>query len=339
MRVETYEQMLEFCDKLTKQGIHYSECCSEKTTYICGSQALDEYHKKCGGKVFFLFSRDRFAKFRCSKNAAHILSIGQSRSHEKARRLAFKLGRPYATCPLPLSNDCFATDRSGGSSSQAAEKLVFPSMIILDWSLCASAGIDPNKFGIGEVMGLVVSIRDFISHSKGHAINRFLQSIDKAVEQLLDCWMDPNESTESKIASLGACLCMKGLLIRLTGVNDVIAGCDHLIGYELKSRGLKWPHGILVTVGTLLTLPLFSDVPEKTVQKIANFSFSTGLLTTDNLRSIENMDITSILRNASHTRPERQTLLQRLTCYDEEKVKVAIRAMISEHERKVKYHG
>ena len=315
-----------------KQGVHYAEYSGIQTTYFCGPQALDRYVRQCNGKIFKLFSEDSFTGIQCSNDAEQILSIGRSESHDQARRFSSARGHPYTTCPLPLSNDCFATDRAGGSSSQAAAKLDFPSAIILDWTLCAGIGLDPNRSGLGEVMGLVASIRDFKLCSESHAMAGFVQEVDAMINRLLTCWGNPYEDSESKIALLGACLCMKGLLIGLAGTNDAVAGCDHLVGYELKSRGINWPHGSLVAAGVLITLPLFPDVPEEMIQRLAGFSFSSGLLTTNDLRSLENFGIVGILRNAPSTRPERKTLLRHLTPQDEERVAVTVRNVIAENE-------
>ena len=332
MNIETYKHVQTFWDILSKPGIHRADYRNVRTTYYCGPQALDRYREQCGGELFKLFAEDVYPAFWCSRDASQILSIGRSRSHDQSRRFASETGHPYSTCPLPMSNDCFATDRWGGSFSRAAAQLGFPSVIILDWSLCASVGLDPNKYGLGGVRGLVASIRDFRSCSESHAVAGFVPDVDAMVDRLFDCWSNPRETPESKIAVLGASLCMKGLLIGLAGTNDVVAGCDHLIGYKLKSKGIKWSHGSLVAAGVLMTLPIFPDVPVEMVLKLARFSLSAGLLTTENLRFLEHVGIADILRDAPITRPKRKTLLRHLTHQDEERVKVSVRRVISENE-------
>jgi glycerol dehydrogenase-like iron-containing ADH family enzyme len=331
MRIGTCHDALDFCRKLAERGTHSAECRGRRGVYFCGPHALDRYHDMCNGKVIRLFSDRHLPGFCCSEGAAQILSVGRTVVHDQARSCAAEAGVSYATCPLPLSNDSFCTDRYGGEPSRAARRLDFPAAIILDWGLCESAGLDANKPGLGEAMGLVTSVRDFALCSAEHAAEECVPLVDAAVDLLFESWNSADTPPQRKLALLGASLSLKGLMIGLLATNDIVAGCDHMVSYELKHRGVGWPHGSLVAAGVLMTLPLFDGVPEGMVDKLTRSSLTTGLLTIADLQRLERMDIGEVLNGAVNTRPERNTLLRRLTPQAVAAAVVKIRRIVSEY--------
>ncbi len=332
MIVNTHKKVLAFSENLVNQGVHIAEHNGGQTKYFCGPEALDSYQKAYAGGLAILSTKAKHPTFSVLKSdKKQILSIGRSRLHEEARKLAWTTGLLYSTCPIPLSNDCFATDRAGGSLSRPADILTFPSDIILDWGLCLGEGFDENRFGLGEVLGLVTSVRDFAQITGDVAITNFVAEIDFAVEHLFASWIDTEKGATIKLALLGAYLSMKGLLIRVAGTNNIVAGCDHLISYELARMGLKWPHGRLIAAGVLLSIPLFRDGTNDRLKRIASFCFSVNLLRVEDLRSIIDLGIGNILKKALITRPERKTVLRQLSPEIEEHTILMIGGLYDEY--------
>jgi len=212
--------------------------------------------------------------------------------------------------------------------------MTFPEAIILDWELCGQAGLEANRFGLGEVIGLATSARDYLSSSppKDRVWMTIVPAIDRVIHNLLDCWCDQERDIKEKIAHLGACLSLKGMLIQLTGTNCVVAGCDHLVAYELEARGLIWPHGSLVAAGAIATLPICDGVSNEMVERFADMVLATGILTRDFLQDLSRIRIRDVLRCAPQTRPSRRTLLHHLTANREDRAANTIRKVISSNE-------
>lgn len=333
MRINTVHDLRTFYGRLVTEGSHSVEADTSHTTYFSGSHALQDYRAQYGGSLFALFSDTTMTEFKRSTQANHILSVGSAEAHDQARRYSMETGHPYVTCPIPLANDSFSTNRLLGAANCAAFKTQFPCIVVLDWDLCRGVGTESNVLGLGEAIGLITSMRDFVKSMERTDGDELISFVDSITNDLLSCWTQQETATQMlRIPKLAACLSVKGLLIQLLGTNTAIASCDHLVAYELSVRGIEWPHGKLVLAGVLLTLPLVHDYSESETNRLMKLAMETKLLTSDNVRCILGQDIADILKAAPARRPRRNTSLRGLTDKDREIAADRMRSVLQDYE-------
>lgn len=333
VRINTVYNLRTFYEKLITEGNHPIESDTSHMTYFSGSHALRDYRAQYGGTVFELFSDTTMTEFKRSTQANHIMSVGSAEAHDQARRCSMETGHSYVTCPIPLANDSFSTDRVLGSVNCAAFKTQFPCIVVLDWDLCRSVGVESNVFGLGEAIGLITSMRDFVKTMERNDGYELISFVDSITEDLLLCWTQQETPTQRlRIPKLAAYLSVKGLLIQLLGTNTPIASCDHLVAYELSLRGFEWPHGKLVLAGVLLTLPLVHDYSESEANRLMKLAIETKLLTPANVHRILRQDIADILKAAPARRPRRNTSLRGLKDKDRETAADCTRSVLKDYE-------
>ncbi|MDQ1351330.1 MAG: glycerol-phosphate dehydrogenase [Acidobacteriota bacterium] len=302
MTKNNFQKIIPVFRQLTKQGVHDVDFKDRKTTFYCGHNALEVFIKN--NKVFKTFSDENIKHTLVDEGL--ILSVGRTKQHDMARLDSFNCGINYATCPLPLSNDSFLSDRYNGSTDKAALIMHFPRVVILDWKLCQSKGIAENLPGVGEVAGLVTSVYDyFITHGEDN-FTPFWHEIKKIVNDLFDIW-ESNTSDEFRIIHLGAALSFKGMLMRTCGDNSIGASCDHMISYFLQESGFQLPHGVLVFMGMLISLLVIN---EDLFDYYFKFGKEIGLIQNKDMMKLLELDFCDLFRNSASLRPNRKTILR-----------------------------
>jgi len=308
MTKNNFQKILLVSRQLTEEGCHDVDFKNGKTTFYCGHNALEVFIKN--NKVFKAFS-DENSKYPLN-DEGFILSVGRTKQHDMARLDSFNNGINYATCPLPLSNDSFFSDRYNGAPEKAASIMHFPRAVILDWKLCQSKGLAENLPGVGEVAGLVTSAYDyFITHGED-TFTSFWQEIKKIVNALFDIWKS-NTSDEFRIIYLSAALSFKGMLMRTCGDNSIGASCDHMISYFLQESGFQLPHGVLVFMGMLISLLV---IDEDLFDYYFKQGEAIGLIQNKDMMKLSKLDFYDLFQNSASLRPNRKTLLRSISRED-----------------------
>lgn len=330
MRVFNTDDLSVLHSSLCTPGHHIAEFEDGEIAFFCGPSAFKDYSAVCGLSTIGLFSDEYVGDFITSESADRFLSIGLTKNHNQARKAALIACKGYTTCPLALPNDSFATDRFGGGPMNPAIQGTFPDVVILDWQLCADNGKDVNVFGLGECLGLLTSVRDYTLIHLLDQRCQLLSFIDEILRKLIASWSNTDYYSK-QVAILGATLSIKALLIRLMGTNAIIAGCDHLIAYELERCGLSWPHGKLVFAGVLLSLPLLYKDPVPIAGQLLEISSDTGIFTVEDHNQLTTQNLTGILLKAHETRPGRSVALDNMNRHKAERVARSVRGMFDVH--------
>lgn len=330
MRVVNTDDLSLLHSYLCIPGHYKAEFEDGDITFFCGPSALKDYSAIYGMSTIGLFSDEYVGGFFTSERADRFLSIGLTQNHTQARKAALEASKGYVTCPLALPNDSYATDRFGGGLMNPAIQGRFPDMVILDWQLCTDNGKDVNVFGLGECFGLITSVRDYTLIHLLDQRCQLLSFIDEILRKLIVSWSN-TDYYSTQVAILGATLTIKALLIRLMGTNAIIAGCDHLIAYELERCGLSWPHGKLVFAGVLLSLPLLYKDPVPIAGQLLEISSDTGIFTVEDQNQLVTQNLTGILLKAHKTRPGRSVVLESMNRYKAERVIRSLRRVFNVH--------
>lgn len=330
MRVDNTDDLTLLHSSLCTPGNYIAEFEDGEITFFCGQSALKDYSAICGTSAIGLFSDEYVGDFITSESADRFLSIGLTKNHNQARKAALEASKGYVTCPLALPNDSYATDRFGGGLMDPAIQGTFPDMVILDWQLCTDNGKDVNVFGLGECFGLLTSVRDYTLIHLLDQRSQLLSFIDEILRKLIVSWSN-TDYYSTQVAVLGATLTIKALLIRLIGTNAIIAGCDHLIAYELEHCGLSWPHGKLVLAGVLLSLPLLYTDPVPISGQLLEISSQIGLFSVEDRNQLITQDLIGILLKSHETRPGRSAMLESMNRHQAERVARSVRRMFDVH--------
>jgi len=240
------------------------------------------------------------------------IAVGEAQQFELARAHAAIGNTPYAVCPKSLSTDTFATDRYHGDLDQAAMKGYFPSAIVLDSSFLAEPGDKEQSLGLGEAIGLLASLHDHAQCANVNVPSCFLSGVESLLASLAKSWLE-NTPRAQRLMQLAVSLMFKGLLIRTFGDNGPIASCDHLVAYELKRRGYHARHGTLVILGFLLSAQLVLHNAEEWATRAAEVAVKYRLIEREGIVSLLNMDLEDVLIRASRNRPQRETILTRIS--------------------------
>ncbi len=300
---ENYFQKILFASRqLVNEGLYDVDFNDGRISFYCGHNALETFIKN--NKIFKTFS-NKIIKHTFDDDGI-ILSIGRTKQHDMARLDSFKNGINYATCPLPLSNDSFLTDRYHGSADEAALIMHFPSVVILDWKLCQSEGLHKNLQGVGEVAGLVTSVYDYLLTHGKEEFSPLWEEIKNLVNTLFEIWKS-NTSDEVRIISLSMALSYKGMLMRVCGDNSIGASCDHMIAYFLQKSGFQSPHGVLVFMGMLISLMVIS---EDLCDYYLGLGKEIGLIQSDDIMNLLAFDFCDLFQKSASLRPNRKTFLR-----------------------------
>jgi glycerol dehydrogenase-like iron-containing ADH family enzyme len=298
--------------ELSHKGIHSFDFKDGKKTFYCGTNALEIFIEK--NNIIKIYSAAPIDYLPVKGGI--ILSIGSTKEHNLARLDSFRSGIRYATCPLPLSNDSFVTDRWGGAIDKAADIMNFPTAVILDWKICLHEGLEKNLPGVGEASGLVTSTYDYLKAHNIEDSNLYWEEVKAYVNRLFYLWQS-GSSDESRIIALGAVLSFKGLLMRLCADNSIGASCDHMISYFLQASGFQLPHGVLVFMGVLISL---MAIDEGLCDFYLRIGRNIGLIHESDIILLLKLDFHNLFQESAQLRPLRKTFIRDISTEESYKI-------------------
>jgi glycerol dehydrogenase-like iron-containing ADH family enzyme len=323
MDIRTLEDLETFCES-AREGTDWAVFSRGRTVFYVGHAAFESFLHEDAGRAWYPTLTQASGVYESS---TWVLAVGGNREFDDAKRIAHLSGLSLATCPWRLNVDAFATDRFGGTPTQPAAKGVFPSAIILDQLMLSAHDDGEHVPGLGEALGLLTSTRDLALHDPAAAT--IVAMADRVATSLMRCWESPSDDRWPRLLRLASTLILKGQLTRLLGDNLGVAGCDHLIAYELRRRGWDFPHGTLVLVGTVLTTPLLCPDASVRCAEIVRFAERCGLFSPALVCAVQTEDLVDILLAAPETRPGRRTILCGLPRREADRAVAVARAAVT----------
>jgi len=266
--------------------------------------------------------------YRYMKNLDCFASIGGAREHNSIRELVLAkyndLNIYYLTAPTALTNDAFCTNRSSPCFDQIkipSRQSVYPSRIIIDLELIKSIGNELNIYGVGELVGLYYSMRDYYSTKKYLFIKKIICKIHDNIQNQMVTSKTIERHDFNKLLAIN--LLMKCLIMRANGDHQIGTGGDHLISYALRCSiisKIKWvdlelSHGQLVYLGSMIMAALFPEWDYHTfsIKGLLDMGISLGLLNDKVFHFLLSEFRPSLIRLALKMRPVRSTILSDLS--------------------------
>lgn len=259
-----------------------------------------------------------------SANLDCIVSLGGAREHNVAKELLLRIKKAkkleFVTIPFPLSNDSFCTNRSSPCFDNIeipSREATYPSKILVDFNLLESINKKYNLVGLGEIVGLYYSVRDYYSVRKLPQPHGLISKIEKSTQNLV---ASLENEKRSWLRQLAINLLIKCLLMRLAEDNRIGAGGDHLIAYALKlilenqKSFRNFSHGELVYLGCICMAALFPEWEYNffSLKNLIHFGKNVGLLKIKSLRLLINALRNGLISLALQMRPNRPTILSTL---------------------------
>ena len=252
-----------------------------------------------------------------------VISIGGAKEHNDAREFIFEHLRSrkvsFIAIPFPLSNDSFCTNRSKKKFDDInipSRETVYPTHVIVDVDALLGLPYERNLVGVGEILGLIFSMNDYMHSRKIVIAPDVIAFVEKFIADLLR--LAPRK-TRSSIRNIALGLMMKCLIMRVAGTNHIGALGDHMLAYaldaKLREHNIYLSHGQLVYLGSVLMAKLFPDwIASESLkaEKLIVAGLRLGILNIDIVRKILGLLNFGLVRSAIKIRPNRLSSLATL---------------------------
>jgi len=262
-----------------------------------------------------------------SRNIKWILSIGGAREHNSAKEYLFSTDKSCSTklvtAPAPLSNDSFGTNLSSpcfGNVIVPSRQSAYPAQILIDSSILEDMREEFNISGVGEVMGLYYSLKDYFAVRKLSPTRDLLLKIERSVQNLA-IKLKTKDAIWLKLLAIA--LIEKCLFMRIISDNQIIAGGDHLIAYAIDYCSMnreyehfsKLSHGEKVYWGSIVMAALFPEWEYGffSLKKLIAFGFEIGIIEHKTYGLLEKCLKNGLIELAIKMRPNRLTILSSIS--------------------------
>lgn len=241
-----------------------------------------------------------------------IVGVGGGKAVDVAKYVGYKLGVPVVSVPLAPSHDGIASPFASlkGTDKPYSIHVATPYAVIADIDLISKA---PRKLilsGIGDLLGKLVSVRDWrLAHRlKGEYYGDYAAQLALlSAKHALRYHEVIASGTPEGVRILVEALISSGVSMCIAGSSRPASGSEHLFSHALElvapGRAL---HGEGVALGTIVMLYIYGD---PLWRKIRSIMKKIGLPTTGRELGVSNEDIIKALTLAHTIRPERYTIL------------------------------
>jgi glycerol-1-phosphate dehydrogenase [NAD(P)+] len=241
-----------------------------------------------------------------------VLGVGGGKSIDVAKYVASKLEVPVVSIPLAPSHDGIASPFASlkGTERPYSTYTKVPYAIVADTELLSKAPKRLILSGIGDLLGKLVSVRDWkLAHKlRGEYYGEYAAQLALlSARHVIKYHEIIARGTPEGVRILAEALISSGVSMCIAGSSRPASGSEHLFAHalELLAPG-KLLHGEAVALGTVLMLYIYSDSSWRKVKRIMK---KVGLPTTAREAGLPPEILVKALTIAHTIRPERYTIL------------------------------
>jgi glycerol-1-phosphate dehydrogenase [NAD(P)+] len=289
-----------------------------ENTYRVGGVIVEKNVRECAKpkilitKTSTLVEAEEISEVARKEQVNLVIGVGGGKVVDIAKYVGYKLGIPVISVPLAPSHDGIASPFASlrGTNKPYSIRVVTPHAIIADIDLISKA---PRKLilsGIGDLLGKLVSVRDWrLAHRlKGEYYGDYAAQLALlSAKHVLKYHEAIASGAPEGVRILVEALISSGVSMCIAGSSRPASGSEHLFSHalELVAPG-KALHGEGVALGTIIMLYIYGD---PLWRKIRSIMKKIGLPTTARELGVDNEDIIRALTIAHTIRPERYTIL------------------------------
>jgi glycerol-1-phosphate dehydrogenase [NAD(P)+] len=289
-----------------------------ENTYRVGGVIVEKNVRECAKpkilitKTSTLVEAEEISEVARKEQVNLVIGVGGGKVVDIAKYVGYKLGIPVISVPLAPSHDGIASPFASlrGTNKPYSIRVVTPHAIIADIDLISKA---PRKLilsGIGDLLGKLVSVRDWrLAHRlKGEYYGDYAAQLALlSAKHVLKYHEVIASGAPEGVRILVEALISSGVSMCIAGSSRPASGSEHLFSHalELVAPG-KALHGEGVALGTIIMLYIYGD---PLWRKIRSIMKKIGLPTTARELGVDNEDIIRALTIAHTIRPERYTIL------------------------------
>jgi glycerol-1-phosphate dehydrogenase [NAD(P)+] len=181
-----------------------------------------------------------------------VVGLGGGKALDVAKRIAFRLDRPYIAVPTSLSNDGFCSPQSSLSDRgrRKSFKARLPMGVIIDLEVVRQAPKALWLSGVGDLVAKWTAVQDWkiAFHHDGTTFDDLSALLsDASVFQFLG---HPKRDNQG-IKLLAQALLLNGVAMEIAGSSRPASGSEHLISHALDALSVEPRlHGLQVGLAT-----------------------------------------------------------------------------------------
>src|ERR671924_1886104 len=249
-----------------------------------------------------------------------IIGLGGGRSVDVAKMTAFKLNKPLVSVPTSASHDGISSPFVSirGSDKPHSVKVNTPIGVLADTHLMSQAPPRLLAGGCGDLVAKITAVKDWElardenqEYFGGYAANLAYMSAKIILEESEEL----KRKSQFSIRTIVEALISAGVAACIAGSSRPCSGAEHLFSHALEyiagqNCGL---HGERVGIGTIIMAKLH-NLDWKQITKTLK---EIGAPTTAQEISINECDAVKALLLAQSLRPERYTILKKVSLDDQ----------------------
>ncbi len=256
-------------------------------------------------------SVQRVIDFARSFQPSFIVGFGGGSVIDVAKYSAYQLDVPFASVPTAPSHDGITSPFASikGLGKPTSVKAREPQLILADIDVLSSAPRRLINAGIGDSVGKIVAVRDWMlaSRLKGEYYGDYTASLSLlSAKHALSCTNVINKDLKKGVRVLVEALISSGVAMAMAGTTRPASGSEHLFAHAVE---MLMPdvalHGELVALGTIMMAYLHG----LNWKKIRRALKRAGLPVKAKELGIPDEVVIKALAMAHSIRPERYTIL------------------------------
>jgi len=248
------------------------------------------------------------------RDYSFVIGIGGGKTLDIAKYVGFKLNRPMLSVPTNASNDGIASPFSSlkGGKHPYSIKVKPPLGVIADISIIMSAPRNQINSGLGDLIGKITSVRDWLlAHKeKGEYYGEYASKLAlESAKHALASAEGIGKLNAAAVRTLLEALISAGVAGGIAGSSRPLSGSEHLIAHALDllapDQGM---HGEKVALSTVFISYFYKLKWERIKASIKK----SGLPSSYDELGIGRETLVKAILMAPNLRPERYTILHKL---------------------------